>query len=49
MLNVKALSLRIIYLNCMTISAIMDLLRVHTEISWSHSTINDKVYNGTSQ
>ena len=31
------------------LSATMSLLRVRTEISWSHSTIRGNVYPGTSQ
>ena len=38
-----------IYLIHVAISATLYLLRVHTEISWSHGTIRGKVRNGTSQ
>jgi hypothetical protein len=50
-ISLVALSFYIIriHLNCAAIPATIYLLRVQTEISWSHSTIRGNVYNGTSQ
>jgi hypothetical protein len=38
-----------IYLIHIAVSATLHLLRVQTEISWSHGTIRAKVHDGTSQ
>ena len=38
-----------IYLIHVAVSATLHLLRVQTEISWSHGTIRGKVRDGTSQ
>jgi hypothetical protein len=50
-ISLVALSFYIIkiYLNRAAIPTTIYLLRVQTEISWSHSTIRGNVYSGTSQ